>query len=91
MYRIPRTQPTGLKKVNKPKDSSEDSSIPLARGKKADMGCRGKEGPGWKRGQEEEAGIMIRYWGEGKGLKPPRASRKNGNRQSQEVGGRGTL
>jgi len=47
-YRIPRIQSTELKKVNKPKDPSEDALIPLGREKKAVTG-RGREGPGWER------------------------------------------
>jgi hypothetical protein len=45
-YRIPRTQPTGLKKVNKLKDLSKGASIPLRREKKAVTEGRGREGHG---------------------------------------------
>ena len=62
-YRIPKIQSTELKKVNKPKGSSEDASIPLGREKKVIVGGRGKEGPGWERGQGEEEGNMIRHGG----------------------------
>lgn len=41
-HRIPRTKPTELKKVNKPKDTSEDASISLGREKKAEG--TGREG-----------------------------------------------
>ena len=47
MYRIPKIQTTDLKKVNKPKDPREDSSIPLGREKKAITG--GRKGPGLER------------------------------------------
>ena len=50
----------------------------------------GKEEPGWKRGQGGKRGDMIRYL-VGERTEALRASRKNGNRQTQEVGGRGTL
>ena len=42
--RIPRIQPTGLKKVNKPKDPSECASIPLGREKKAITGVEAEGG-----------------------------------------------
>ena len=88
-YRIPKIQSTELKKVNKLKSPSEDASVPLKREKKAttreegrrDLRGKGDGGRGW------EERNMIWYWMGGKGLKPPRASRKNGNRQSWEVGG----
>jgi hypothetical protein len=50
----------------------------------------GKEEPGWKRGQEGKRGDMIRYL-VGERTEVLRASRKNGKRQTQEVGGRGAL
>ena len=43
-YRIPRIQPTGLKKVNKPKDPSEDASVPFGKEKKAVTGAEGGRG-----------------------------------------------
>jgi hypothetical protein len=43
MYRIPRTQSTELKKVNKLKGPSGDASIPFGREKKAFMGRGGAE------------------------------------------------
>jgi hypothetical protein len=61
MYKIPSTQPTELRKVNKLKDPSKDASIPL-RKKKAVMGAKGGRDQG-KRGQGREQGNMIRYWG----------------------------
>jgi hypothetical protein len=70
-YRILRIQSTELKKVNKPKGPSENTSIPLGREKKAIMVGRGRERSGWKRGQGGEKGDIFRYWGWGKtGLKP---------------------
>ena len=50
----------------------------------------GKAEPGWKRGHAGNRGDMIRYW-VGKRTEVLRASRKNGKRQTQEVGGRGAL
>ena len=63
-YRIPRTQSTELKKVNKQKGPNEDDLIPLRREKKEITGGRQREGPGWERGQGGEVGNMIWYWGE---------------------------
>ena len=53
MYRIPRIQSIEFKKINKPKDPSEDASVTFWRDK-AVIGGRGREGPGWERGQGEE-------------------------------------
>jgi hypothetical protein len=75
--------------VNKLKGTSEDASIPLGREKKAISGDRGREGPGWEKRQGGEKENMIRYWRWGDRSEALRASRKNGNRQPQEVGGRG--
>ena len=50
-HRIPRKQPTGLKKVNKPKDPSEYASIPLEREKKAVTGSRVRVELRWESGQ----------------------------------------
>ena len=44
-------------------------SISLGRVKKI-MGGRGREGSGWKRGEEEEKGNMIHYGGKETGEKP---------------------
>ena len=54
---------------------------------------RGKEGPRWERGQGGEKGNMIRYsgWGGRNRTEALRLSRKNGNREPQEVGGGGTV
>ena len=41
-YRIPKIQSTELKKVNKLKGPSEDTSVPLGRGKKAITRQEGK-------------------------------------------------
>ena len=63
------------------KGSTEDTSVLLGWKKKAITGCRGRKGQGGEKGNR------IRYsWG---GIKSEalRASRKNGNRQAQEVGG----
>ena len=49
MYRITRIQSTEVKKGNMTKGPSEDVSIPLTREKKAIMGGRGREAPGWER------------------------------------------
>ena len=45
-YRILRIQSTELKKVNKPKGPSEDTSVPLGSEKKAITGVGGTEGGG---------------------------------------------
>jgi hypothetical protein len=45
-YRIPGIQCMELKKVNKPKSTSEDVSIPLEREKKAITGGRRERGTG---------------------------------------------
>jgi hypothetical protein len=45
-YRIPRIQSAELKKFNKPKGPSEDSSIPLGRKKKAIILGRGRKRQG---------------------------------------------
>jgi hypothetical protein len=75
-YRIPRIQPTELKKVYKPKGPSEDASIPIGMEKKVIMegsrgwgGGRRRRGPGWESRQRGEKGNMIRYWGKTR-LKP---------------------
>jgi hypothetical protein len=56
------TESPGLKKVNKPKSPSEVASISLGREKKAIRNWRGREGPVWEWGQQEEKRNMIRYW-----------------------------
>jgi hypothetical protein len=77
MYRIPRIQFTGLKKVKKLKDPSEDAYVTLGREKKSitwgDGGREGGiEGPGresglgWGGGRGEHDPVL----GGGKGLKP---------------------
>jgi hypothetical protein len=50
----------------------------------------GREGPGRERGWGEWRGEHDMVLGEGKGLKSLRVSRKNRNRQLQEVGDWGT-
>ena len=49
----------------------------------------GRKGPEWEKGQVEEEGNVIRYWGDR--TEALRASRKNGKRQPWEVGGEGIL
>ena len=49
-------QSTDPKKLNKKEGPSEDASIPLRRGNKIIMGGRGREGPGWERGQGGKGG-----------------------------------
>jgi hypothetical protein len=77
-YRIPKIQSTKLKKVNKLKCSSEDSSILLGREKKAITSEDLREGSGRESGQGRwgvgagggervEPDLIL---GEGKGLKP---------------------
>jgi hypothetical protein len=53
---MPRIQSIELKKVSKQKGPSEDASVPLKREKKEIAGSRGREGPVWKKGGEEEWG-----------------------------------
>ena len=73
-YRIPKIQSTELKKVNKLKCPSEDTSVPLGREKKAiTSGEGGRDlgeemgGVGRSRGGRGEPDLVL---GEGKGLKP---------------------
>ena len=56
------------------KDPSEDASIPLGKDKKAIVGSKRIEEPGWERKGGGEKGNMIRYcvcvcWGAG-GARP---------------------
>ena len=87
MYRIPRIQSTELNKLMGP---SEDASVPLGREKKAIMSSRGRKGPGWEREQGGGRGNLIGYWRKNR-REALTASRKNGNKQSREVGGEETL
>ena len=72
-YRIPKIQPTELKKVNKLKCPSEDTLVPLGREKKAitsgekgrDLGGKWLQVGEWA-GRAEPALVL----GEGKGLMP---------------------
>jgi hypothetical protein len=64
LYRILRTQPTGLKKVNKQKIPNAYVSIPLRREKKTITKGRRREGTGWERGGVWVKGNMIRYGGD---------------------------
>ena len=84
--RIPKIQPTELKKVNKLKDLSEDISVQLGREKKA---IASGEGYGRERGKWGQRGEHDQVLGGEKGLKSLRASRKNENRQPREIEGWG--
>jgi hypothetical protein len=88
--RIQRKQSTELRKVNKLKGLSEAASISLGRETKATMGMQREEGTWVGEGTGREKGSMVRYWRENR-RETLRASRMNGNRQPQEVGGRETL
>ena len=89
--RIPKIQSTELKKVTSRKGPSEDASIPLGREKKAITGER-REGGTWV-GKEigRRRGEYDQVLGQGNRTEALRTSRKNGNRQPQEVGGGRTL
>jgi hypothetical protein len=64
----------------------------LRREKKAITGGGRREGAEWERGQGGEKGNMIRDQGLGREKsRLPEGSRKNGNRQHQDVGSRGDL
>jgi hypothetical protein len=71
-YRIPKTQSTELKKLNKLKCPSEDASVPLGR-EESDHKGEGERNPGGKvdrggcSGGRGEPDLVL---GEGKGLKP---------------------
>ena len=82
-------QSTELKKVKKQKVPSDNVSISLAREKKTITGGRGRQVHGWQRGQGREKGNIISYWETHEWN--PEGNRKSGNRQPQEVGGKGTL
>ena len=87
-YRIPKIQPTELKKINELKCPSEEASVPLGREKKATTSEEGERNLGGKEDGGWGEGNMIRYWGKGWTL-ALEASRKNGNRHPLEVGGWG--
>ena len=61
-YRIPKIQSTELKKINKLKCPSEDSSVLLGRENKATSKWGEREGSGKGRGWGREEGNMIWYW-----------------------------
>jgi hypothetical protein len=82
-YKIPKIQSTELKKINKPKCPSVDTSAPLGRKKKAST-----SGEKVERGNGRDGGTSSCI-GRGKRTKALRASRKNGNRQPQEIEGCG--
>jgi hypothetical protein len=77
MYRIPKIQFTELKKINKLKCPSEDTSVPLGeRRKQSQVGRMGGTWPGresWQgvcvggMGRRGKPGLVL---GEGKGVKP---------------------
>jgi hypothetical protein len=80
---MPRIQFTDLKKVNKPKDPSENASIPLGREEKGEG--REREGTEWDSGGvgAVENGNMIRYGDGGRTRSEAlRSSRMNGNIRS---------
>jgi hypothetical protein len=82
---MPWIQPTNCKKFNKKTCPSEDDSIPLRRENKIVMGSKGRERPGWERGEEEENGS-----GSGRGggqREAQRARRMNENVQLSGVEG----
>jgi hypothetical protein len=74
-YRIPKIQPTELKKINELKCPSEDTSVPLGREKKATTSE--EEGRELERkvdrGRGGKADVVL---GEGKGLKPGRPTER---------------
>ena len=64
MQRIPRIQPTELKKVSKQKGQCEDALIPLGREEKITPEGRGRVGEGRERGKGEHDQV---WRGQGKG------------------------
>ena len=50
MFEIPLVHLTDHIKFNKKESQSMDASVLLRKGTKIIMRCRGREGPGWKRG-----------------------------------------
>jgi hypothetical protein len=51
-------------KLNKKQGQSVDASISLRRRNNIFMGCRGMEGPEWKRGREGKKGGQDQVWEE---------------------------
>ena len=82
-YRIPKIQSRELKKISKLKDPSEDASILLGREKKATTSRERGTWEGNEMGRRGEHDLVL---GERR-TEALRASRKNGSRQPQEVGG----
>ena len=68
-YRIPKIQPTEVKKLNKLKSPSEDASVLLGREKKVSTRWKGGtwEGKWMRMGERMEPDLLL---GERKGLKP---------------------
>jgi len=52
-FKIPMIQFTDYMKLNKKKGSSVEAPIPLRKWKKRIMGGRGREEPGWERGENK--------------------------------------
>jgi hypothetical protein len=89
-YKIPKILSTEIKKVNRLKCPSENTSIPFGSDKKV---IKSGEGGTWKekwtgRGSWGKRGIWAGI-GWGKSTEALKASRKNWNRQPQEIGGWG--
>ena len=87
-YRISKIKSTELKKLNKLKCPSADASVPLGREKKAITSGEGGNGrvSGQGRGTRGEKGTLSGI-GSVKRTEALRASRKNVNRQPQEIVG----
>ena len=69
-YRVPKIQSTELKKINKLKWPSEDTSVPLGREKKAFTSGEGGKDLEGKLDQVAGRGKHDLVLGNGKGLKP---------------------
>jgi hypothetical protein len=84
LYRIHKIQSTELKKLNKLKCPSEDASVPFGREKKAITSGEGGK-VDWVVGSRGERETWSGTGWE-KRTEALRASRKNRNRQPQEIG-----
>ena len=62
-YRIPRIQPTELKKVNRPKGPRENASTHLGGRRKESRRAGGREGTGWENGVGRGKGEHDQVWG----------------------------
>jgi hypothetical protein len=78
-YRISKIQPRDCKKFSKQKGPSEDTSIPLRRGKGIIKGGRGRECPGWEKWGGGKRGIGSGTGGWGGRREAQIASRMNGS------------